>query len=470
MKQKLKNLRFGAVSILGLFALTLVFAICGESQVSLATLAILPFAFAPLRFLEADKGGGAGGEDAAFRSTVLDGVKAIKTKQDELVSNYDNLQKETKKAFEELTQLKNHQGDIQEKVSAISKINLAMRRETRMAYGDPVRRISGDDQLRASLNVAVRLAAGTPGARNAAEAIGKALTTGTTPGSTMMIDDLANEFYDILATYGVWNTFAVRRVGTKVTKFPVRTARPVSKFVRKLSNAKLAEDATINATRVDCNVELAGVLLGVETELLEDSEFDVTGYVLEDFAEALALHMDQICLTADGTDDADDSLFSGIFTTGTGVTATATRTTVEALKFEDVLKVLTSVAPVVLTRPSRWWVHPTTLARMLAIKDENGRPIFLTATEAPTYGGLGSILGYAVTPSHAAPSANTASSKVAAFGDPSGYVFGLRNDFGFAASDDFQFDSVSRTFRGTARFGGITRRANAFGILTLPAS
>lgn len=423
----------------------------------------------PLRLAVADEG------TETFEKEVLGGLKSMRTKQDELVQNYDNLHKDTKKAFEELTVVKNKLNDFGEFETKLKKVELQMRREVRMANGNPLQRIAHNEELRLRMNAAVRLAAGgdesiRKAGHTLAERVGKALQTGTTPGSTMMNNDLYQEMYDILATYGIWNTFAVRRLGTSTTKFPVKTARAVAKFVRKLSNRKLAEDSTIAGTSVDCDVSLAGVLLSVERELLEDAEFDVTSYVLEDFGEAMALLMDHVCLTADGTDDENDDSYEGIFNTGTAATAAAGNTTVETLDFEDFVRCLTTVAPVVLQRQARWWIHPTSIARAMAVKDLNGRPIFLTATEAPTYGGIGSMLGYAVTPAFAAPSANTAGSKVAAFGDPNGHVFGLRQDFAFESSDDFQFDSVSRTFRGTARFGSITRRANAFAILTTAAS
>jgi HK97 family phage major capsid protein len=115
-------------------------------------------------------------------------------------------------------------------------------------------------------------------------------------------------------------------------------------------------------------------------------------------------------------------------------------------------------------------MHPQILVRALHTKDLNGRPIFLTATEAPTMGGIGSILGFPVVPAHAAPSANTTSSKVAVFGDPSGLVVGLRNGFEMEASDHAGFTTYERYFRGVARAGVKIRRAEAFAVLTLAAS
>jgi hypothetical protein len=104
------------------------------------------------------------------------------------------------------------------------------------------------------------------------------------------------------------------------------------------------------------------------------------------------------------------------------------------------------------------------------VKDSNGRPIFLTALEAPTAGGIGSILGYGVVPSHAAPTTNAANAKIAVFGDPSGLVVGLRNGFEMEASDHAGFTTYERYFRGVARAGVKVRRSQAFAVLTLPAN
>jgi HK97 family phage major capsid protein len=259
-------------------------------------------------------------------------------------------------------------------------------------------------------------------------------------------------------------------VGRATTKFPVSTARPIAKAVRKLSNRKLAEDANIAGTSVDCDVVLWGVLLGVERELLEDAEYDVTAYVMENFAEAMALKLDELCLTADGTDDETDSGMSGVFVTGTAAAAAAGNITTETTDLDDWVKCLTTVDAGVLNRPCRWWINPRTLARALLVRDLNGRPIFQTALEAPAYGGVGSILGYPVTPSHAAPSTNAANAKIAVFGDPRAHVLGLRADFAFDASDDFAFDGVKRMFRGLARAGVKTRKATGLAVLTLPAA
>jgi HK97 family phage major capsid protein len=409
-------------------------------------------------------------DPTGFESKVLKGVESLQTKQDVLVQNYEQLQKETKTAFEELTKVKNSLNSVAEFQTALKKVELQMKREQRMAFGDPLRRIANDPELRMRANIALRLAVDKGGdmQRLMAPHI-KALGEDASPGSTLINDALANEIYDLLGTYGVWNTFGVRTVGTKTTKFPLKTARPVANFVLTESDT-IADDTNKTGTAPSLTAEVIAVLLNVSMQLLEDSEFDVTSDILADFAEACALRMDYAALVADGTSDATNGGFTGIFEGGTAATAASGNTTTETLDLDDFVKVLTVVDPVVLTRPSRWWIHPTTIARTLAVKDDNGRSIFLTAVEAPTYGGIGSILGYPVTPAHAAPNANTAGSTVAAFGDPNGNVIALRRAFTFEASDHHKWNTLQRSFRGWGRAGTGIRAATAFGILTTAAS
>ncbi len=86
--------------------------------------------------------------------------------------------------------------------------------------------------------------------------------------------------------------------------------------------------------------------------------------------------------------------------------------------------------------------------------------------EAPSYGAIGTILGYPVIPVMAAPNTDAAGSAVAAFGDRNGQVVGIRDDFVFEASDHYRWNTLERSFRAYGRAATGTRRADAFSILT----
>ena len=411
--------------------------------------------------------GGGGLSQAEFQAKVLDTVGKVKLTTDDLMAKHDNLDKETKKTIEDLTKLKNDSNaSMDELTRTIKKLNLQMRQELRQANGDPIQRIIGDPDKKAAFNAIVRSAAGfglTPEMRTT-------LGEDATPGSTMIRDGLAEDIYDTLAGYGVWSSFDVRKVGTKTTKFPVKTARAAATFILT-EGGDVTEDSAKAGTSVDLTLEVIGALLPVSKQLLADSEFDVTADVLADFAEAIAYKLDWACLQADGGADATDGNMTGIFGGGgTAAAAAAGNVTCETTDFEDWTKCLLTVDPVVLNRASKWWMHPQMLVRLLSLKDSNGRPIFLTALEAPTAGGMGSILGYPVVPSFAAPTTNAANAKIAVFGDPGGLVVGMQNGFEFESSDHAGFTTYERYFRGIARAGVKVRRSQAFAVLTLPAS
>lgn len=422
------------------------------------------------------EGGGGTATDDDPTDEILTGVRAIRKKQDELVTNFDRLDGETKKAFEELTKVKNNMNSIAEFEQKLAKVNLLLRQQSISAFGDPMQRLMADEEARARINYSFRQIAEKLGSldqrtlKSTAD-YWKARSIDLTnePGSTYFQAGFLKELYDTLLEYGVFSTLAVRNMGTKITKLPVKTARPIA-YVLKPGNRQMADDANKAGTSVNLEVELIGVLITVYLELLQDSEFDITADVLDDFIEAYNYRMDYIAFMADGTDDATNGGFTGVFNFGTVVTAAATHTTVETMDSDDVLKCLTGVAPTVLNRKPRWWIHPTMLARFLSIKDQRGRPIFLTAMEAPSYGALGSIYGFPVTQLNVGPNTDAADKQIAAFGDGNGYVVGQRLDFNFEASDDFKFDQFLRAFRGIGRAGFMGRRADAFAILKTAAA
>jgi len=360
-------------------------------------------------------------------------------------------------------------GNLEAFEHGLKRVNLALANERRMAFGSPMQRIAQDEEKRHRLLATIWCAANPN--LPLPEKFRTTLGEDSTPGSTYIDDVLERDIYDTLGTYGIWNTFDARMTVTKDTKIPVKTARAAANFLLTEGGA-ITEDTTKAGSTVTTTLELIAALLPVSLQLMQDDEVGVTQDVLGDFAEALAYKLDWACLQADGTADATDGGMTGVFSGGTAATADTAGTdcTVETLELADVVRCLTTVDAGILSRPCRWWLHPQILVRMLSILDSNGRPIFLTANEAPTPAGIGSILGYPVTLAHAAPTTNTAGSAVAVFGDPNGLAVRLRNDFEFAQSDHAGFTTYERYFRGTVRAGVKIKVATAFAVLTLAAS
>lgn len=436
-------------------------------------------AFAPgnvaslrLSAVEDDKKKSAGFDPGSFEERVIEGIEKMETANQTLLKDITRLDKETKSALEDLTKVKNAQNGHQvELTKALRKFEVMMARERYMAFGDPIARIEHDEQLNKKLNLLVRQA--VTGQDNILkgqiESIRKALGEDTSPGSTLIVDDLLKEIYDTLARYGKWSTLGVRRLGKLTTKMPIKTARPTANFVLT-EGGTIADDTDKAGTSVSLTVEVIAVLLNVSLQLLEDAETDVTRDVLEDFMEAYNYRADYAAFMADGTADATNGGFTGLYNFGTAAVATTTHTSVATLTLDDFIRCLTTVDPVVLERASRWWTHPTMLARIAGIKDANGRPLFQTALEAPSPGAIGSILGYPVELVHVLNSTDGVSKKIAAFGDPQSVVTGVRRDYAFEASDQHKWNTLQRSFRGWGRFGVKGRRALGSAILTTAAS
>lgn len=422
-----------------------------------------------------------------FEEKVMDGVtaikdqqkdqgeeiKTIKSQQETLLENYDQLDQKTKQAMEDFTKAKNELNSLSDVANSMKKLKMQLGREQRAAFGDPIQRILANEEHRTRVNLMVRQLTNKDGQFDKAIAtLQKALGEDSSPGSTMIDDALMAEMYDTLSTYGIWNTLGVRTIGTKTNKFPVKTARPIAYAVDE--GVQIPDDDNKAGTSVSAVATKIAVLLNVSNELLDDSEFDVAADVLNDFMEAVAYRLDFMAFVADGdstgTAAALDGGQTGIFESGTAAVADATEDTIAELQLQDWMNVLLAVDPAVLSRPARWWMHPFTLVRSLAVQDQMKRPLFQTALEAPAHGAIGSILGYPVTLGDALPNTNTASSKIAAFGDPQGHVVGIRKSFDFARSEHHRFDYDEVSFRGIARAGMKTRRAKAFGILTLGTS
>jgi HK97 family phage major capsid protein len=424
-------------------------------------------------------------EEEEFQKQVLGTVgkveKKLLTLEEKQAEILKAMPKDIKEPLETIEKLKksanDQQANIDKLVRSIATFEEKIRVHARMGFGNPIQRIQSDPEMRCRLNLAVRMACSKSNelvhqklADQYKEITGKALGEDSSPGSLLIDDKLATEIYDTLATFGIWNTFQVDRLGNQTVKYPVTTARPTANFV--LTEAGTISDGSFTGASVSNVMEVIAVLINVSLQLLQDAEFDITAYVMNAFGESYAERLDHACLGADGTADATNGGMTGVFVGGTAATADAgagADDTVEELEFEDWTRCLLTVDPIVLQRAAKWWMHPQILVRALSIKDSNGRPIFLTALEAPAPRSIGTILGYPVVPAFKAPSTNSASAKVAVFGDPAGLVVGVRSDYVFEASDHARWTTLERSFRGWGRAGTKIRRALAFAMLTLGA-
>lgn len=430
--------------------------------------------------IDAGNGNQNGGGQADFQAKVLSGIGEVKRQYEAVEENFKSLDQEAKKLSDDFaTHVKAFESMPSQVVAierTIAQIQLKVAQERRSSFGSAVERISGDEQMRNAVNGMIRAAYNKSGQggeirmtdeqKKGAEDYRKAVTT-SAPGSSYVNTQLIPEIYALIAEFGIWNNFDVIPVSTSSAKLIVDTTDPVMLFT---AENVLPAVASYAGSALTATIMKALAWIQVSNELLADSEVDLTRYLLPKFANATALRMDHAAVNANNGTATLDGGFTGIFNGGTLAVAAATRTSIAALTIDDFIGAMTAVNAAVLSRPCAWFVHPTNLVRILGVKDLNGRPIFLPSTDAPSFGAIGSILGYPVILTHAAPSANAASSRVAVFGDPKGMAVCLRNDFEFAASDQVMFREDSTVFRARARMAARVKSATAFGVLTNAAS
>ena len=411
-------------------------------------------------------GGGAGAlPEADFQKKVFE---TLDSNKNEMTKVQTFAQEQNEKLLKQLEDIKNkNEGsleDVQQLDKIVRKMQLNAAVSQRKAYGDPIQSMLADPEKKTLINALIRKAIDAP----LSESHTKALSSAGTTGGSFIDDELFTDVYDTLSSYGIWSSFDVRNVNTLNSKFLVKTARPIAKVFGE--GITITEDNSKAGVSVTQEARGIKVLLTVPNELLADAEIDLSQDIMIDFLEAVAFRMDFMCLQADGANDDLAGGMTGIFSGGTAAVAAAGHTTIETLELEDVTATLLAADEAAMGRNACWWIHPHILVRLLHIKDENGRPIFLTANEAPAPGAIGSILGFPVKLSPAAPNSNAAGQPVAVFGDPAGMVCGLRKSFDFMSSKEAAFNDDETVFRGVARFGNKIRSASAFGVLTLAAS
>lgn len=426
--------------------------------------------------------------------TALDTeTKSIRKTTDQIKADSDRWEKDIKKAMDELTLVKNTVNDQAKLGQKLAEFERRIALLARHSFSDPVLKFQSNEQNVAFLNAAVRMAA-FPGEYNRlpsewrklleeSAARTKSLTgVDSGLGQATVPTEVFDSIYDTLQEYGDWSKLGVLRVGARTNTLPVATARPgyywIGAGTGGTAEGSAITEGSFTGTSVSLVIQTLGVYLTAARELLADSTADMSGYILKQLAQSIAYGLDFAAFTADGGADQVDAGYYGMFAGATvnanlAAAATAGNTSIASLQLEDFVRCLTTVSPVVLKRRAAWFMSPTVLAQVCLIRDENGRPIFQTANEAPAYGGMGSILGFPVHSIAAAPSTDSAGAAVAVFGDPEGQAVGIRSDLELATSADVKFAENLLAFRALMRAGVKTRTSGTtlkpFAVLKLAA-
>jgi len=350
--------------------------------------------------------------------------------------------------------------EIKKLQSQLRTLEALAKLEARGAYGDPIARFCADEEKRDWLNAVTRRLK-WPDAKLPAH-LEKALTgVDSSLGQAVIPTHYIPELYDVLKQYGQYNTLRVDSgLSARTNSYPIMTARPTAVWIGAGSGA--AEGTAITpgdfaGTSVNLSIQTAAALLYASREQLQDATVDMSSLILREIAQSVTKLLDDMAFTADGGADQVDAGYYGIFETDTvhtGSDATASSAiTVGTTTLDDWVRCLTTVSQPVLNLSPRWWINPQILAKVCLIRDDNGRPIFQNALEAPSPT-VGSILGAPVNSVAAAPFADETGAKVAVYGDPQGYVVGIRQDMELATSEHIKFAENQIGFRAIVRAGG----------------
>jgi len=399
--------------------------------------------------------------------------------------------KELKAAFEDQTKLKATCNGLDSELKAlarsIERVNKLAAIEARGAFGDPVARFCADEEKRNWLNALVRhLVFGNNKGYKLPEHLEKALTgVDSGLGQAVIPTQYIAEIYNVLTRYGQYNTLRVLSgLSARTNSLPIMSGRPTAVWIGAGSGSAegtAITEGSFSGTSVSLAIQTAAAYVLASREQLADATVDMSSVILTEIAEAVAKLLDDMAFSADGGADQIDAGYYGIFESAAVSTrckaeAGAGNTSVSLLDLDDFVRCLTTVSLQVLRGQNKWWINPQILAKIALIRDDNGRPIFQNAMEAPS-AGIGSILGSPVVSVAAAPSTDAASAKVAVYGDPNGYAVGIRQDLELAQSEHIKFAENQIAFRALVRAGGKHRIPTGnpaghvpFAVLTLPAA
>lgn len=190
-----------------------------------------------------------------------------------------------------------------------------------------------------------------------------------------------------------------------------------------------------------------GQVVLVSRELIDDSAFDLQGFIARVAGRNVGLALGAHLITGDGS-----SKPTGVITSAsTGTTGAAA--TAGAFTADNLIDLMFSViAPYRNSSSAGWLMKDSSLGAVRKLKDGAGRYLF---EPAATLGQPDTLLGkpIATDPNVAAVAADA---KSVAFGDMSAYFVRYAGGVRFERSDDFKFDTDQVAFRAVLRADGIT--------------
>ena len=198
-------------------------------------------------------------------------------------------------------------------------------------------------------------------------------------------------------------------------------------------------------------------MIKVSDELLEDTQFDLEGYLAEQLASAIAAAEEEAFCTGNGTGKP-----TGIFTAATGDPAITTAAA-DKITADEIIDLIYSLkAP--YRRNARFYLNDSTIKVIRKLKDGTGNYIWQPALME---GQPDRLCGYPVEATQAPTIA--AGALVIAFGDLGYYWIADRTDMDIRRLNELYAENGQVGFRGSRRVDGKLVQTEAVKLLKMHA-
>jgi HK97 family phage major capsid protein len=212
-------------------------------------------------------------------------------------------------------------------------------------------------------------------------------TTTNSQGGYTVATEVAQKVLDALKA----GPGAMRRVSTVIQTTGVGDINyPTSDGTSEVGEI-IGQNTTATAADISFGVKTLSVykysskIVAVPFELLQDSNVDVEGFVIQRLATRLGRITNTHFTTGTGSSQPN-----GVVTAATvGVTAANSTSQVTAVTYDSLISLQHSVDPAYRERGNmRWMFNDSTLAALRKMKDGQSRPIFVPGYEQGSPGGM----------------------------------------------------------------------------------
>lgn len=291
------------------------------------------------------------------------------------------------------------------------------------------------------------------------------ILTGNAPMPTTFIGQLYRFLVD---------TSSIRQANPTVYTTSSGEALTIPRSTAEGSASWFAEGAQVTESNpslssVTLNAYKVGKTIYVSNELLQDTGFDLLGFLAEHAGRNIGIAVDTGYVAGAGSGSNQPSGLIGSATTAVtlpvGSVTSFPATTSTTNPADLLIDLYHSVIPQYRVRAS-WLFHDATIKQVRKFKDTTGQYLWQPALVA---GQPDTLLGK---PVYADPNVPVmaASAKFGAFGDFSGYAIRDVSPMRFDRSDDFKFDTDVVSFRALYRTDGKQVDTNAIKLIANPAT